>query len=62
MDQARTLAEERAVAAGADPATLKLVDIEDLPIAYLPGNSMRVRARVIGDIANPAPVARAFKS
>jgi hypothetical protein len=38
------------------------VDIEDLPIAYLPGNSMRVRARVIGDIANPAAVAQAFKS
>jgi N-methylhydantoinase A/oxoprolinase/acetone carboxylase beta subunit len=62
MDKARRLAEERAVAAGADPATLKLVDIEDLPIAYLPGNSMRVRARVIGDIANPAAVAQAFKS
>ena len=52
MEQARALAEKRAVAAGADHATLKLVDIEDLPIAYLPGNSMRVRARVIGDIAD----------
>ncbi len=61
MDQARQLAEERAMAAGADSATLKLVDIEDLPIAYLPGNSMRVRARVIGDIANPVPEAHAFK-
>ena len=62
MDRARELAEERAVAAGADSGTLKLVDIEDLPIAYLPGNSMRVRARVIGDIANPVPAARAVKS
>ena len=58
MDQARQLAEQRAVAAGADSSTLKLVDIEDLPIAYLPGNSMRVRARVIGDIANPVPAAK----
>ena len=51
MSEARQLAEERAVHAGADPATLKLVEIEDLPIAYLPGDSIRVRARVIGDIA-----------
>ena len=43
--------------AGADRATLKLVDIEDLPIAYLPGNALRVRARVIGDIASPVVAA-----
>jgi ABC-type transport system substrate-binding protein len=27
------------------------VDQEDLPIAYLPGNALRVRARVVGEIA-----------
>lgn len=54
MEQARQLAQQRAVQAGADPATLKLVEIEDLPIAYLQGNAMRVRARVIGDIAGAA--------
>ena len=57
MEQARELAEQRAVLAGADRATLKLVDIEDLPIAYLPGNALRVRARVIGDIASPVVAA-----
>ncbi len=46
-------AEEKAVEAGADKATLKTVEVEDLPIAYLPGNSVRVRTRVIGDIAGP---------
>ena len=51
LAQARALAEQRAVHAGADAATLKLVDIEDLPLAYLPGGAMRVRARVVGDIA-----------
>lgn len=51
MAEAKQLAEEKAVRGGADRKSLKLVDIEDLPIAYLPGNSMRVRARVIGDIA-----------
>jgi N-methylhydantoinase A/oxoprolinase/acetone carboxylase beta subunit len=47
---ARRLAEERAVTAGADPATLRVVEVEDLPLAYLPGNSLRTRVRVVGDI------------
>ena len=52
LSQARKLAEQKAVHGGADGRTLKLVEIEDLPIAYLPGNAMRVRARVVGDIAD----------
>jgi N-methylhydantoinase A/oxoprolinase/acetone carboxylase beta subunit len=47
---ARRLAETRAAEAGADPATLDVVEVEDLPLAYLPGNSLRVRVRVVGDI------------
>jgi len=45
------LAEENAIGAGADLATLTVVEMEDLPIAYLPGNSPRTRVRVVGDIA-----------
>jgi len=47
---ARRIAEERAVKAGAAAASLKVVEIEDLPLAYLPGNSLRTRVRVVGDI------------
>ncbi|MFO1219452.1 MAG: hydantoinase/oxoprolinase family protein [Burkholderiaceae bacterium] len=54
LAEAKALAEDRAVHAGADRASLKLVDIEDLPLAYLPGNALRVRARVVGDIARAA--------
>jgi hypothetical protein len=50
LEQARRVATDRAVRAGADPATVTLVDQEDIPIAYLPGNSLRVRARVVGDV------------
>jgi N-methylhydantoinase A/oxoprolinase/acetone carboxylase beta subunit len=46
-------ARARAVAAGADAASLETVDVEDLPLAYLPGNALRVRVRVAGDIATP---------
>ena len=41
-----------AIATGADPDTLEVVEVEDLPLAYLPGNSRRVRAKVLGDIAS----------
>ncbi len=49
--RAQAEAEEKAVRAGADPATLQTVDVEDLPLAYLPGNSLRTRVRVVGDVA-----------
>jgi N-methylhydantoinase A/oxoprolinase/acetone carboxylase beta subunit len=42
------IAERKAINAGADPRSLKTIEIEDMPIAYLPGNSLRVRVRVAG--------------
>ena len=48
-----------AIAAGADPDTLDVVEVEDLPLAYLPGNSRRVRAKVLGDIVLSGPPAPA---
>ncbi|WP_119421342.1 hydantoinase/oxoprolinase N-terminal domain-containing protein [Desertibaculum subflavum] len=50
--QATAIANDRAVAAGADRTTLKTIETEDMPIAYLPGNSLRVRVRVVGDVAS----------
>jgi N-methylhydantoinase A/oxoprolinase/acetone carboxylase beta subunit len=50
---AEAQARERAVAAGAEPATLQTVDVEDMPIAYLPGNALRVRVRVAGQMRSP---------
>jgi N-methylhydantoinase A/oxoprolinase/acetone carboxylase beta subunit len=51
IGRARRLAEDKAVAAGADRATINVVEVEDLPLAYLPGNSLRTRVRVVGEIA-----------
>lgn len=51
MAEAQRLATERAVEAGAAQDSIELVSIEDLPIAYLPGDSLRVHARVVGDVA-----------
>ena len=49
---AETQARDRAVSAGADRHTLRTVDIEDMPLAYLPGNTLRVRVRVAGEMAS----------
>ena len=49
--EAKQIATQRAVSAGADERTIRVVDVEDLPLAYMPGNAVRARVRVVGDIA-----------
>jgi N-methylhydantoinase A/oxoprolinase/acetone carboxylase beta subunit len=49
---AQTEAEDRAVAAGARRGSLTLVEMEDIPLSYLPGDARRVRVRMIGDIGS----------
>ncbi|MGA7261064.1 MAG: hypothetical protein WBX30_09250, partial [Stellaceae bacterium] len=51
---AEAQARERAIAAGAARGTLQTVDVEDIPLAYLPGNALRVRVRVAGELASSA--------
>ena len=34
----------------ADRKTLKTIETEDMPIAYLPGNALRARVRIVGDV------------
>ena len=55
LERARELAAQRAVGSGAIAATIAVVEEEDIPLSYLPGNSLRVRVRVVGDIASSAP-------
>lgn len=51
IDHATALAHRRAEAAGATPGTLEVVDVEEIPLAYMPGSSRRVRVRVAGRLA-----------
>lgn len=50
LEQAKQEAINKAVAAGADPATVQIVEIDEIPIAYLPGEAVRVRAKAVGDL------------
>ena len=52
MAAAVATARARAVDAGRGPCELlEVVELEDQPLAYLPGNTTRIRAKVVGDIA-----------
>jgi hypothetical protein len=51
IEIASGLAYERAVAGGAEPSSLQTVEVEDIPLAYMPGDSRRIRVRVAGDLA-----------
>jgi len=48
--RAKTEARENAVRAGANPDTIEIVDVEEIPLAYLPGGSVRLRVKAVGDL------------
>lgn len=50
LEEARIEATEKAIAAGAKPDSIELLDQEDVPLAYLPGNATRIRLKVVGDM------------
>ena len=48
LDEACDEARERAVAAGADPRTVQIVEMEEIPLAYLNSPAIRVRVMAAG--------------
>jgi N-methylhydantoinase A/oxoprolinase/acetone carboxylase beta subunit len=50
LDSARQEATEKATAAGADASTVEIVDVEEVPLAYLPSNAVRIRVKAVGDL------------
>jgi hypothetical protein len=50
LDDACNEASEHAVAAGADPATVSIVELEEIPLAYLTTPSVRIRAKAAGSL------------
>jgi len=50
LAEARKEATDKAIAAGAKPDSIELLDQEDVPLAYLPGNATRIRLKVVGDM------------
>ena len=50
LARAKSAAVDRAVAAGAEENSVEIIDFEELPLAYMPGNAVRVRAKAAGEL------------
>ena len=50
LDSAKQEAVDRAIAAGALPESVQIVEVEEVPLAYLPGNATRIRVKAVGDL------------
>ncbi|MDP6831093.1 MAG: hydantoinase/oxoprolinase family protein [Alphaproteobacteria bacterium] len=47
---AKAEAEAQAVEAGADAASVRIVEMDEIPLSYLPGNATRLRVKAVGDL------------
>lgn len=50
MDDAKAEATDNAVKAGAKRGSIDIVDIEEVPLSYLPGNAVRIKVKAAGDL------------
>ncbi len=50
LDEGCGEARERAVAAGAEPGTVRIVEMEEIPLAYLTSPAVRIRAKAAGTL------------
>src|SRR6266545_4764277 len=50
LQQAKDEATEKAVAAGASAGTVHIVDVEEVPLAYLPSNATRIHVKAVGEL------------
>ena len=55
LDQAKGEASNRAINAGANADSIEIVDVEEVPLAYLPGNATRIMVKAIGDLVEAPP-------
>ena len=51
LEQLKAEAVELAVQAGAVRETVEIIDMEDVPLQYYPGNTCRVKIKAAGDLA-----------
>ncbi|MCB0043093.1 MAG: hypothetical protein KDE23_25575, partial [Caldilinea sp.] len=51
LAQARDEAAQRVLHEGALPDSVEIVEVEEIPLAYLPGNATRIRVKAVGTLA-----------
>ncbi len=47
---AKDEAKAQAVEAGAEAGSIRIVEMDEIPLSYLPGNATRLRVKVVGDL------------
>lgn len=52
LEEAKAIACAEAMRAGAEASTIEVIEVEEVPIAYLPGNAVRVKVTVAGTLAS----------
>lgn len=50
LEEAKQEAMQMAIAAGAMEGTVEIIDVEDIPLQYYPGNTNRVKIKAAGDL------------
>ena len=50
LNLAKEEATSKAIDAGADPGSVEIMDIEEIPLAYLPSNALRVKVKSVGNL------------
>ncbi len=50
INKAKEMAKDEAIKAGAEADSLEIVDVEDIPLAYLPGNATKIRVKAAGKL------------
>ncbi|MFP6688784.1 MAG: hydantoinase/oxoprolinase family protein, partial [Alphaproteobacteria bacterium] len=51
IDKAKSEARARAIEAGANADTVEIIEVDEIPLAYMPGGSVRLRVKAVGDLA-----------
>lgn len=51
LQQAKDEATQRVLKEGAIPESVEIVDVEEIPLSYLPGNATRIRVKAVGSLA-----------
>lgn len=51
LETAKAEARDQAVRAGAEESSVEIVEVDELPLAYLPSNALRVRIKAVGDLS-----------
>ena len=58
MQALKEKAAARAAGSGADPMSVKIIDVDEVFLSYMPGNTARLRVKAVGDL-RPAGMRKA---